>query len=167
MVFPLSTIKKVHAEIELVTWLRDLSWKVKIVVSLRENTSRKFLILLLFYLPVLWLQFPQRVPSDLEVGYEKSMTSTETFLSLFVSLISTNHETNKLINWLNTIAVRASNIILPILRRFPWWKPRKTVGVVYLPILGVREFLKWSKPLKHSKASMQTQNEDCFLYGAL
>ena len=94
MVFPLSTIKKVHAEIELVTWLRDLSWKVKIVVSLRENTSRKFLILLLFYLPVLWLQFPQRVPSDLEVGYEKSMTSTETFLSLFVSLISTNHETN-------------------------------------------------------------------------
>ena len=30
-------------------------------------------------------------------------------------------------NWLNTIAVRASHI-LPILRRFPWWKPRKTGG---------------------------------------
>ena len=30
-------------------------------------------------------------------------------------------------NWLNTIAVRAS-YILPILKRFPWWKPRKTGG---------------------------------------
>ena len=37
-------------------------------------------------------------------------------------------------NWLNTIAVRAS-YILPILKRFPWWKPRKTEGeVVYLPL---------------------------------
>ena len=35
-------------------------------------------------------------------------------------------------NWLNTIAVRAS-YILPILKRFPWWKPRKTRRVVYLP----------------------------------
>ena len=35
-------------------------------------------------------------------------------------------------NWLNTIAVRAS-YILPILKWFPWWKPRKTRGVVYLP----------------------------------
>ena len=35
-------------------------------------------------------------------------------------------------NWLNTTAVRAS-YILPILKRFPWWKPRKTGGVVYLP----------------------------------
>ena len=34
---------------------------------------------------------------------------------------------NPQINQLNTIAVRAS-YILPILRRFPWWKPRKTVG---------------------------------------
>ena len=30
-------------------------------------------------------------------------------------------------NWLNTIAVRAS-YILSILKRFPWWKPRKTGG---------------------------------------
>ena len=30
-------------------------------------------------------------------------------------------------NWLHTIAVRAS-CMLPILRRFPWRKPRKTEG---------------------------------------
>ena len=35
-------------------------------------------------------------------------------------------------NWLNTIAVRAS-YILPILKRFPRWKPGKTKGLVYLP----------------------------------
>ena len=35
-------------------------------------------------------------------------------------------------NWLNTMAVKAS-YILPILKRFPWQKPRKTGGgVVYL-----------------------------------
>ena len=31
MVFPLSTIKKFHAEIVFVAWPRDLSWEVKIV----------------------------------------------------------------------------------------------------------------------------------------
>ena len=35
-------------------------------------------------------------------------------------------------NWLNTIAVRAS-YILHILKRFPWWKPRKTGGEVVYP----------------------------------
>ena len=35
-------------------------------------------------------------------------------------------------NWLNTIAVRAS-YIWPILKRFPWWKPRKTGGVSLSP----------------------------------
>ena len=30
-------------------------------------------------------------------------------------------------NWLNTMAVKAS-YILPILKRFPWQKPRKTGG---------------------------------------
>ena len=53
MFFPLSTIKKFHAEIVFVAWLRDLSWEVKIVnLFLQESTFRKFLILLLFYLPV-------------------------------------------------------------------------------------------------------------------
>ena len=51
MFFPLSTIKKFYAEIVFVAWLRDLSWEVKIVyLFLQENTSRKFFILLLFYL---------------------------------------------------------------------------------------------------------------------
>ena len=87
-------------------------------LSSQENTSSKVLTLLLFYLPVFWLQIssafgiifanchglsrvhvrvswytalcritqlyvfltPQRVPSDLEVGYEKSiLTRTEAF----------------------------------------------------------------------------------------
>ena len=160
MFFPLSTIKKFHVEVVFVAWLRDLSWEVKIVdlFFFQEDTSRKFLILLLSYFPVFWLQisstfaiifadchglscvhvrassytalfrvslggvglrcvglaqkisarcntgsyvcfffficifilclalshiyvflFPQRVPSDLEVGYEKSiLTRTET-----------------------------------------------------------------------------------------
>ena len=57
MFFPLSTIKKFQAEIVFVAWLRDLSWKVKIVyLFLQENNSRKFLNLLLFYLPVFWPQ---------------------------------------------------------------------------------------------------------------
>ena len=58
-------------------------------------------------------------------------------------------------NWLNTIAVRAS-YILPILRWFPWWKPRKTRGVVYLPPekkpkqKQVCLFEFWSRPFKPS-----------------
>ena len=37
--------------------LRDLSWEVKIVhLFFQEDTSRKFLILLLSYFPVFWLQ---------------------------------------------------------------------------------------------------------------
>ena len=49
----LSTIEKFHAEIVFVTWLRNLSWEVKIVYLLfRENTFRKFLNLPLFYLPL-------------------------------------------------------------------------------------------------------------------
>ena len=44
-------------EIVYVAWLRDLSWKVKIVyLFFQEDTSRKFLILLLSYFPVFWLQ---------------------------------------------------------------------------------------------------------------
>ena len=55
--FSLFTIKKFHAEIVFVTWLRDLPWEVKIVYQFfQENTSRKFLNLLLFYLPVFLLQ---------------------------------------------------------------------------------------------------------------
>ena len=59
MVFPLSTIKKFQVEIVFVAWLRDLSWEVKIVYLFfffQEDTSGKFLILLLSYLPVFWLQ---------------------------------------------------------------------------------------------------------------
>ena len=55
--FPLSTIKKLHAEIVFVAWQRDLSREVKIVyLFFQENTSRKFLSLLLFYFPVFRLQ---------------------------------------------------------------------------------------------------------------
>ena len=44
-------------EIVYVAWLRALSWKVKIVyLFFQEDTSRKFLILLLSYFPVFWLQ---------------------------------------------------------------------------------------------------------------
>ena len=46
-------------EIVFVAWLRDLSWEVKIVnffFFFQEDTSRKFLILLLSYFPVFWLQ---------------------------------------------------------------------------------------------------------------
>ena len=58
MFFPLSTIKKFHAEIVFVAWLRDLSWEVKIVcLFLLESTSRKFLILLLFHLPVFYCKY--------------------------------------------------------------------------------------------------------------
>ena len=58
MVFPLSTIKKFHVEIVFVAWLRDLSWETKIfyLFFFQEDTSRKFLILLLSYFPVFWLQ---------------------------------------------------------------------------------------------------------------
>ena len=55
--FPLSTIKKFHAEIVFEAWLGNLSGEVKIVYLLfLENSSRKCLILLLFYLPFFWLQ---------------------------------------------------------------------------------------------------------------
>ena len=58
MFFPLSTIKKFHVEIVFVAWLRDLSWEVKIVcLFLLESTSRKFLILLLFHLPVFYCKY--------------------------------------------------------------------------------------------------------------
>ena len=44
-------------EIIFVAWMRDLSWEVKIVyLFFQEDTSRKFLILLLSYFPVFWLQ---------------------------------------------------------------------------------------------------------------
>ena len=57
MFFPLSTIKKFHAEIVFVAWLRDLSWEVKVVyLFYQENSFRKFLILLLFYLPFFLLK---------------------------------------------------------------------------------------------------------------
>ena len=57
MFFPLSTIKKFHAEIVFVAWLPDLSWEIKIVyLFLQEKTSTKFLIFLLLYFPVFWLQ---------------------------------------------------------------------------------------------------------------
>ena len=57
MFFPLSTTKKFHAEIVFVAWLRDLSWEIKIVyLFLQEKTSTKFLIFLLLYFPVFWLQ---------------------------------------------------------------------------------------------------------------
>ena len=56
--FPLSTIKKFHAEIVFVAWQRDLSWEVKIVgLFLLESTSTKFLILLLFYLPIFYCKY--------------------------------------------------------------------------------------------------------------
>ena len=56
--FPLSIIKTFHAEIIFVAWLRDLSWEVKIVcLFLLESTSRKFLILLLFHLPVFYCKY--------------------------------------------------------------------------------------------------------------
>ena len=57
MFFPLSTIKKFHAEIVFVVWLRDLSWAVTIVyLFFQESTSRKFFNLLFFYWPVFRLQ---------------------------------------------------------------------------------------------------------------
>ena len=44
-------------EIIFVAWLPDLSWEVKIVTFFfLEDTSRKFLILLLSYFPIFWLQ---------------------------------------------------------------------------------------------------------------
>ena len=57
--FPLSTIKKFHVEVVFfLAWLHDLSWEVKIVYLFffLEDTSRKFLILLLSYFAVFWLQ---------------------------------------------------------------------------------------------------------------
>ena len=55
--FPLSTIKKLHAEIVFVACQRDLSREVKIVhLFFQENTSRKFLNLLFLYFPVFRLQ---------------------------------------------------------------------------------------------------------------
>ena len=57
MFFPISTIKKFHVEVVYVAWLRDLSLEVKLVyLFFQEDTSRKFLILLLSYFPVFWLQ---------------------------------------------------------------------------------------------------------------
>ena len=61
-------------------------------------------------------------------------------------------------NWLHTIAVRAS-CMLPILRRFPWRKPRKTEGgggVVYLPLEKTKQkplcvFEFWGRPFKLAK----------------
>ena len=62
MLFPLSTIKKFHAKIVFVAWLRDLSWEVKVVylffLFFQGNTSRKFWTFQLFYFPVFWLQIP-------------------------------------------------------------------------------------------------------------
>ena len=50
--------QKFHAEIVFVAWLRDLSWEVKMVcLFLLESTSRKFLILLLFHLPVFYCKY--------------------------------------------------------------------------------------------------------------
>ena len=49
--------EKFHAEIVFVVWLRDLLWEVKIVYLLKKTLLAKhFLTLLLFYLPVFWLQ---------------------------------------------------------------------------------------------------------------
>ena len=55
-------------------------------------------------------------------------------------------------NLLNTIAVRAS-YVLPILKRFPWRKPIKTGGVVYLPPVKTKtetslSFEFWGRPFK-------------------
>ena len=64
-------------------------------------------------------------------------------------------------NWLNTIAVRTS-YVLPILKRFPWWKLRKTRGVVYLPPEKSKQrpvcLLKfWGRPFKlKSKVSLKS-----------
>ena len=58
-------------------------------------------------------------------------------------------------NWSNTISVRAS-YILPILKRFPWWKPRKTGGWSISPrkkpkqkSVCLLEF--WGRPFKLAK----------------
>ena len=57
MLFPPSTIKKFHAKILFVAWLCDLSWEVKMFhLFFQGKTSRKFLSLLLIYLPVFWLR---------------------------------------------------------------------------------------------------------------
>ena len=57
MLFPPSTIKKFHAKISFVAWLCDLSWEVKMFhLFFQGKTSRKFLSLLLIYLPVFWLR---------------------------------------------------------------------------------------------------------------
>ena len=58
MFFPLCTIKKFHIEVIFVAWLRDLSREVKIVYLFffQEDSSRKFLILLLSCFPIFWLQ---------------------------------------------------------------------------------------------------------------
>ena len=58
-------------------------------------------------------------------------------------------------NWLNTIAVRAL-YILPILRRFPWWKPRKTGGWSVSPRKTPKQkplciFEFWGRPFKLAK----------------
>ena len=57
MLFQPSTIKKFHAKILFVAWLCDLSWEVKMFhLFFQGKTSRKFLSLLLIYLPVFWLR---------------------------------------------------------------------------------------------------------------
>ena len=62
-VFPLSTIEKFHAEIVFVAGLRDRSWEVKnVYLFFQDNASRKFLNLLLCYLPVFWLQYRLQLP---------------------------------------------------------------------------------------------------------
>ena len=58
-------------------------------------------------------------------------------------------------NWLNTIAVRTS-YILPILKRFPWWKPRKTGGWSISPRKKPKQkpvclFEFWGRPFKLAK----------------
>ena len=56
MYFPLSTIKKFHVEIVFVAWLRDLMRSKNSLSFFSKDTSGKFLILLLSYLPGFWLQ---------------------------------------------------------------------------------------------------------------
>ena len=56
MYFPLSTIKKFHVEIVFVAWLRDLMRSKNSLSFFSKDTSEKFLILLLSYLPGFWLQ---------------------------------------------------------------------------------------------------------------
>ena len=69
MLFPLSTIKKFHAEIVFIAWARDLREKniclllfTFLFTFFQDNTSRKFLNLLLFYLPVFDCKYRLHLP---------------------------------------------------------------------------------------------------------